>query len=327
MNIIQNRIEMLRIEMEKYRLDAYYISGTDPHSSEYLPERWQTRRFISGFTGSYGVIIVTSKEAILWTDSRYFLQAEEQLQGTGIQMQKLRVSNAVSPEEWLLQNLKSGSRVGIDTQTISVSSFRLFQNVLNGKNIVVAEVPDLLDLIWKNRPQLSQNPVFELSPENTGLFRREKHEQLMHKLELRDADIQVITMLDELAWLLNLRGSDIDYNPVFTGYGWIEKDKTILFIDKNKVPDKVAENLQNDDVEIKSYHEFYSFLKTVKGKRIFLDAGTACYSVFNLLKTENEIIEGTSVAAHLKARKNTVETEGFKKAMLKDGVALVEFLA
>ena len=327
MNGIQQRIAALRVEMEKRQLDAYYISGTDPHSSEYLPDGWKTREFISGFTGSYGMVVVTREQALLWTDTRYFLQAEEQLKGTGIQMQKLRVQGAIPPEIWLLQNLKSGSRVGVDAHTVSIDMFRSFKNVLAEKNVSLVEVPDLLDKIWKDRPQLSKNPVFELPVEITGFSRRQKHEQVIFQLKNKDADVHVITMLDELAWLLNLRGSDIDYNPVFTGYGWVEKEKIILFIDQKKIPDDIEENIKNDGVEIRGYGEFFSFLTKIKGENIFLDAGTASYSVYNALKDNNEIISGTSIVSHLKARKNNVEIEGFRKAMVKDGVALVEFLA
>ncbi len=327
MNEIQQRITALREEMKKYHLDAYYISGTDPHSSEYLPDRWQTRKYISGFTGSYGMVVVTREEALLWTDTRYFLQAEEQLKDTGIQMQKLRVPGAIPPEKWLLQHLLPGNRVGIDAQTVSVSSFRSFQQVLIEKNIALVEVPDLLNLIWENRPEIPKEPVFELSVEYAGFSRKEKHGILMDKLRELDTDAHVITTLDELAWLLNLRGSDIMYNPVFTGFGWVEKDRTFLFIDKEKLSKEVSVDLNRDNVVIDDYENFYPFLQTVKSKKVFLDTGTAAHSVFNNLNAENEIIEGTSLVAHLKARKNEVEIAGFRKAMVKDGVALVEFLA
>lgn len=326
MSEIQQKLKALRIEMKKNHLDAYYISGTDPHSNEYLPDKWQTRKFITGFTGSYGVVIVTLAEALLWTDSRYFLQAEEQLKGTGIQLQKLRVAGAISPEKWSIQKLKPGNCIGVDTQTISANLFRLFQNALMKKNISLIEVPDLLELIWPDRPKLVSNPVFELPLEITGISRIEKHNSILQKLEEKNAEAIVITMLDELAWLLNLRGSDIDYNPVFTGFGWIEKDKIILFTNQDKVPDNVAKNLQNDGVQIKSYHDFYSFIETVKSKRILIDTGSASSFIYNRLQVDNKIIEETSVISHLKARKNVVEIDGFKKAMIKDGVALVEFL-
>ncbi|MBN2635348.1 MAG: aminopeptidase P family protein [Prolixibacteraceae bacterium] len=326
MNKIQQRIAALRAEMEKHQLDAFYISGTDPHASEYLPEMWQTRKFISGFTGSYGVIVVTRDQVLLWTDTRYFLQAEEQLAGTGIQMQKLRVPNAVLPEDWLLQNLNKGNKLGIDAQTVSVASFRLFEQVLAEKDITVVKVPDLLEAIWQNRPSLPSNLVFELPVEITGVTRREKHQQIIAQLDDKGADIHVITMLDELAWLLNLRGSDINYNPVFTGFGWVEEKKIILFIDAVKMPDEIADHIQNDNIEIKSYTEFYPYLTSIKQKIIYLDAGTANYSIFAVLKNNNEIIEGTSVISHLKARKNQVEISGFRTAMIKDGIAMVEFL-
>ena len=150
MNTIHKRLSMLRTEMEKLNLDALYISGTDPHSSEYLPERWKTRAFISGFTGSYGTIVVTRKEAGLWTDTRYFIQAQEQLKGTGIEMYKLRVPDAVSPENWMAENLNSGSRVGIDAQTISVSGFTNLRNILFERNIELVQTHDF--------PRLSDEP-------------------------------------------------------------------------------------------------------------------------------------------------------------------------
>ncbi len=327
MSEIQQRIAALRNEMEKFRLDAYYISGSDPHSSEYLPDRWQTRAFISGFSGSYGVIVITRNQALLWTDSRYFLQAEQQLKGTGIQMQKLRVQGAISPENWLAQNLKPESKVGVDAQTVSIATFRSFENTLIVRNITLIKVPDLLDEIWRDRPQLSPNPVFELPVEITGLSRKEKHGLVMSQLENKSADVHVISMLDELAWLLNLRGNDIQYNPVFTGYGWVEKEKSILFIDKAKLSAELTVNLQKDNIELRSYNEFYSFLNSVKGKKICVDFETASYSIYNALNENNKLIEGTSVASHLKARKNKVEIDGFQNAMIKDGIALIEFLA
>ena len=327
MSEIQQRIAALRNEMEKFRLDAYYISGSDPHSSEYLPDRWQTRAFISGFSGSYGVIVITRNQALLWTDSRYFLQAEQQLKGTGIQMQKLRVQGAISPENWLAQNLKPESKVGVDAQTVSIATFRSFENTLIEKNITLIKVPDLLDEIWRDRPQLSPNPVFELPVEITGLSRKEKHGLVMSQLENKSADVHVISMLDELAWLLNLRGNDIQYNPVFTGYGWVEKEKSILFIDKAKLSAELTVNLQKDNIELRSYNEFYSFLNSVKGKKICVDFETASYSIYNALNENNKLIEGTSIVSHLKARKNKVEIDGFQNAMIKDGIALIEFLA
>ena len=326
MSVIQNRIKALRCEMGKLGLDAWYISGTDPHSSEYLPLMWQTRSYISGFTGSFGTVLLTNSEAGLWTDTRYFLQAEEQLSGTEIAMHKLRVPEAVSPENWLAEKLLPGSRVGIDAQTISVAGFRNLQNVLGKKEIELISTPDLFDVIWNDRPQIPSNEIFDFDIAFAGLSRKEKQIQLAEELNKYGADFQVVSMLDELAWLFNLRGSDINYNPVFMGFGLTGKNQNYLFVDKTKLPGSLKENLEKEGVSLKDYNSFYSFLSELKGKKILLDPLTANFQIYNSLIKNNEIIEETSLISKSKARKNKVELNGFHEAMKEDGVALVEFL-
>ncbi|HSO86995.1 MAG TPA: aminopeptidase P family protein [Draconibacterium sp.] len=326
MNDIQQRLAALRSEMQKLALDAWYISGTDPHSSEYLPARWQTRAFISGFTGSFGTVIVTKTEVGLWTDTRYFLQAAEQIKGTGFTMHKLRVPEAVSPEEWLAGKLTKGDLVGIDAQTMSVAGYRNLRKIMAEKGILLKNTPDLFEFIWENRPQISEDEIFELGTSFAGLSRKEKQHRLADNLNKAGADFHVVSMLDELAWLHNLRGSDINYNPVFTGFGLVGKDENYLFVDKTKIPDELHNTLENDGICIKNYDEFYSFLSEIKGRKIFIDPSTANFSIYNSLVGNNEIIEGTSLISLLKAIKNETELNGFKKAMIKDGVALVEFL-
>ena len=326
MNVIQHRLAALRIEMQKLDLDAWFISGTDPHSSEYLPSKWKTREFITGFTGSYGTVVVTKTEAGLWTDTRYFIQAEEQLKGTGIKMYKLRVPEAISPEKWLSEKLKSGSRVGIDAQTISFSGYRNLQGTLAKKGIELVSTADLFDAIWENRPKIPQDKIFELKTVFAGLSRNEKQNQVTSKLNQYHADFLVVSMLDELAWLHNLRGSDISYNPVFMGFGLVGKNENYLFINQSKIPVDLLKALVKDGICIKEYESFYSFMYTIKNKRILLDPATANYSVYNYLSENNENIEATSPVTCLKAIKNETELYGFREAMKKDGVALVEFL-
>jgi len=326
MNIIQQRLASLRSQMQNLGLDAWYISGTDPHSSEYLPSKWQTRAFISGFTGSFGTVIVTKTDAALWTDTRYFLQAREQLKGTGITMYKLRVPEAISPENWLAADLSKGSKIGVDAQTMPVEGYRNLQKILAKKEIELENTPDLFEFVWENRPEISMEKIFELSTEFTGLSRKEKQKQLAENLHKSGADFHVISMLDELAWLHNLRGSDVNYNPVFTGFGLVGKDENYLFVIKEKIPSELCETLKNDGVFIKDYGDFYSFLSEIKGKKIFVDTSTANFSIYNSLVGNNEIVEGTSLISILKSRKNDTELKGFKRAMVKDGVALVEFL-
>lgn len=323
---IRTRLTSLREEMKTVGVDAWYISGTDPHSSEYLPERWKTRAFISGFTGSYGVIVLTQNEAALWTDTRYFLQAAEQLQGTGIKMMKLRVPDEVSPENWLAQQLPAGSKVGIDAQTFTVSAFRTLQGVLQKKNIELIETPDLFERIWKNRPLIPADKAFELDVKYAGLSRKEKQEMLGAELTSCGADLHLVTMLDELAWMYNLRGSDIAYNPVFTGFGIIGSEISVLFLESGKLDQTLASKLEKDGVEVKPYSAFYDYLDGLNNKKIWIDPSSLNYSAFSKLTENNEILEGTSLISLLKSRKNETEIDGFRTAMKKDGVALVEFL-
>ncbi|WP_346853975.1 aminopeptidase P family N-terminal domain-containing protein [uncultured Draconibacterium sp.] len=324
-NTISNRLSALRAEMHKLNIDAWYISGTDPHSSEYLPARWQTRMFISGFTGSYGMVVVTKDEAALWTDSRYFLQAAEQLEGTGIQMMKLRIPDAVSPEMWLGKKLKAGSRVGMDAQTVSVAGFKSFENTLAKYEIETVETPDLLDNIWSDRPLDSAEKVFELGLEYSGVSRKEKQENIAADLQKSGADYQVVSMLDELAWLYNLRGNDISYNPVFNGFACIGKNDSYLFVESLKIEAGLKSILEKDGVTLLPYAQFYDFLSGVSGKKILVDPATLNYAAYSALIQNNELIESTSLVSLLKSRKNETEIAGFKEAMKKDGVALVEF--
>lgn len=326
MNEIRQRIKALRMELLRHNLDAWYISGTDPHASEYLPDRWQTRAFISGFTGSYGVVVVTQEEAGLWTDSRYFLQAEEQLKGAGIKMYKLRVPDALPPENWLAKKLQPGSKVGFDPQTLSVSGFRSLDNCLNKAGISMMETPDLFEKIWEDRPPMPADMIFELKHTYAGLSRKEKRELLEGELKKYNADFQVITALDELAWVFNLRGSDIAYNPVFAGYGIVGKNEWILFVDKAKVPHDLKAHIEKEKITLMPYSDFPVWLKSVRGKKIFIDSGSAGFTVYSALLSENKLVEGTSLVALLKARKNNTELAGFREAMKKDGVALLEFL-
>lgn len=312
--------------MQALDINAWYISGTDPHSSEYLPERWQTRDFISGFTGSYGMLVITQKEAALWTDSRYFIQAKEQLEGTGIEMMKLRVPNSISPEKWLMEKLIEGARVGMDAQTVSVSGYRNFERVLAQKNIELVETIDLLELIWEDRPLNSRDAIFELGIEFSGVSRKEKQALIATELDKKQADYHIVSMLDELAWLYNLRGTDIDYNPVFNGFALIGKNESYLFVDAAKVNTTIKNKLAQDNIQLKEYGEFYSTLNTISGKTIFADSSTLNYAAYSVLAKQNEMVEGPSFVSMLKARKNATEIAGFKKTMEKDGVALVEFL-
>jgi Xaa-Pro aminopeptidase len=331
MEEIKNRVAELQLLLDKSGLDAWYISGTDPHSSEYLPARWRTREFISGFTGSYGDVVITRDEAVLWTDTRYFLQAEAQLSGSGFTMQKLRVPGAVPSWEWLANNLKPGSKVGFFAESLPVASFRLFDTALGKKEISLVFTDDWFEKIWVDRPPLPVNPVFDFDVKYCGISRQEKFGKIAEKLAESGAGLQVITALDDLAWTFNLRGSDINYNPVFIGYGIIragEKGggKGILFADPDKFPAGLRSRLKDENVEFFGYEDFQPYLKNISGEKILIDPASTNYAVYAAISGKNEIVEAASIPALLKAVKNPVELDGFREAMRKDGLAMVEFL-
>lgn len=331
MEEIKNRVAAIRQLLEKSGLDAWYISGTDPHSSEYLPARWRTREFISGFTGSYGDAIITRDEAILWTDTRYFLQAETQLSGSGFTMQKLRVPGAVPSWEWLARNLRPGSKVGVHAESLPLATYRLFASAFEKKGITLVFTDDWLDAIWDNRPALPVNPVFDFDIKYAGIPRQEKFEKIAGKLAESGAGLQVITALDDLAWAFNLRGSDIKYNPVLIGYGIIKRGeqgggKGILFADPDKFPAGLHSRLKEEGVEFFGYDDFQPYLKNISGEKVLIDPATTNYAVYASISGKNEIVEAVSIPAFLKAVKNPVELDGFREAMRKDGLAMVEFL-
>nr|WP_319509650.1 aminopeptidase P family N-terminal domain-containing protein [uncultured Draconibacterium sp.] len=321
---IKQRLAALRAEMKKLNIDAWYISGTDPHSSEYLPKRWETREYIAGFTGSFGLVAVTLDKAALWTDTRYFLQASEELEGTGIEMMKLRVTDAISPDSWLSMNLPAGSKVGLDAQSLTVEAFRSLENGFLKKDIELVETPDLLDNIWADRPAVPAEKAFELDVKYAGVGRREKQQKIAKELVGFGADLHVVSMLDELAWLYNLRGSDVPYNPVFTAFALVGQNENILFVESGKIDSELKIKLETDGVQLKEYSDFYDYLKGIKEKTIFVDPTTLNFAAYNALAGTNEIVEGTSLVAIQKALKNETELEGFRSAMKKDGVALVE---
>ena len=326
MKKIIDRIKRLRLLMAQEKLDAWYISGTDPHISEYPPERWCERKFITGFTGSYGEVVVTTSDALLWTDTRYFIQAEDELRGTGIKMQKLRVPDAVPFEEWLVQNLNAGARVGVNPECLPLNTFKKLKGRLAEAGIELVFRADLVGRLWENRPPLPQNEVFELDVKYTGLSRSEKFDIITKKLNDIGCDLQIITALDDLAWTFNLRGSDVLYNPVFVGFGIIGEKIRRLFVDHEKLPSTISEKLKTDNIQLQDYNTFYNFLGTLSGKRVLIDPVTTNLAVFNSLPYGCEKVEGNSVPALMKALKNNTELEGFRVAMRKDGVALVKFL-
>lgn len=325
--IIKKRISELRRMMQEKELDAYLIYGTDPHLSEYIPANWQTRPYISGFTGSAGMVVVSLDRTALWTDSRYFLQAENELSGTDIELVKMRVTGHPTPAQWLRAHLQRGSIVGTDEACISVSQFRQLQNNLTPAGINLLEVGDLLKEIWTDRPPLPSLPIYEHEEKYACTDRKTKREAICSELDRSGATMQIITALDDLAWTFNLRGNDVECNPVFMGYGSVSREKTILFIDNEKLPSAISTKLQDEGIQIKGYGELTDFIHHLPAHtRIWVDPERTNHLILNNIPISCIVMEGLSVPCKLKAIKTEDEIRNIQQAMRKDGVAMLEFL-
>ena len=325
MNIPEKLIELRRI-MDRENIAAYIISGTDPHNSEYLPAPWQQRKWISGFTGSYGTVVVTKNEAGLWTDTRYFIQAEKELVGSGIKLHKLRIPGAVDYPQWLAEVLESGTKVGIDGFCMSVSDVRNLKNALSPKNITIQEQIDLLGEMWFDRPALPGEKKIRLDTKYVGESAGERIGKIREFIRNNHGDAMLFSCLDEIAWLYNIRCNDIAYNPVAISYAIVEKDKAHLFIKLDKISQEIEQQLAEDGIELHDYHHLFLFLDAQnKENTYFVDTNTCNYAVFNHLAKKFEVHEIESPIPLLKAVKNTTELDGFRLACRKDGVALSKF--
>lgn len=323
---IQEKIARLREIMEREGLDAYIVSGTDPHNSEYLPAAWQQREWISGFTGSFGTVVITKEDAGLWTDTRYFIQAAEQLAGTGISLHKLRIPGAIDYPEWLSSTLQAGCRVGMDSFCMSVQEVEHLKEVLAAKKIELVGKTDLLGEIWIDRPALPSSPVYLLEEKYAGEPVRSKIAAIQNTLKEHGADYCLFSCLDEIAWLFNIRGHDIAYNPVAISYAIVGKEKSWLFIKQSKLQAEVVRSLTNNQVEIRDYHHLFLFIDELGKEVHFLaDLHTLNYAIYNRIASQCKITGIVSPVILSKALKNQVEIEGFRKACVQDGVAMTRF--
>ncbi len=330
MNKIAERLETLREELRREHLSAFVFPTTDPHNSEYTAEHWKGREWISGFTGSAGTAVVTLKSAALWTDSRYFIQAAEQLKGTEFQLMKLKIEGTPTISEWIASELstsdsQSSTEIGMDGMVNTVAVVEKMKEELKQRGgITVRTNFDPLARIWKDRPQIPQSPV-EIQPmELAGEETTSKLIRIRQALRARHADGMLVTALDDIAWTLNLRGSDVHCNPVFVSYLLIASDKATLYINKVKLTVEVRDYLKSQGVETADYSEVSKGLKDYFEYNILLDPDEVCYTLYQ--QVTRNIVRGSSPIATMKTVKNEREQQGFRSAMLKDGIAMVKFL-
>ena len=326
---IKNRLAGLRQEMASRQLSAFIIPSTDPHSGEYVPEHWETRKWISGFTGSAGTAVITLEDAGLWTDSRYFIQAEEQLEGTGIRLFKDRLPETPSIDEWLGSILKKGDKVGIDGWVNSHQEAHALRNGLAESGLeLVTMTEDIFDALWKDRPSLPKTPIFILDETRTGASCTEKIGRIQEAIAKNGASAIILSALDEIAWTLNLRGSDVHCNPVFISYLLISKEGHTLYILEEKITDEVRAYLDKHQVGIKTYsrlaEDLFAFKSNCEG--VLQISPLANEALYDLSSQYADTLIAPSPVALMKAVKNETEQAGFRKAMERDGVALVKFL-
>ncbi len=323
---ITDKISSLRKLMLENNIDAYIIPSTDPHISEYVAERWSSRAWISGFTGSAGTIVVTKDFAGLWTDSRYFLQAAEQLKGTGIELCKLGLPETLDYPEWLKENLANNSVVGFDGKVVTVNLAKNLQKQFELKKIKINSDFDFINDIWTMRPAVPMNEIFEHKIEYAGKSRIEKLNEIRTKMSKLGADYHILATLDDINWLFNIRGRDVAFNPVAVCYAIISQESAELFIYNTKIPSELKSQLHNDEIQLYDYDAIAERISKIENnKNILVDINKINLWLYNSIPTNCKIIEGQNISTLLKACKNPTEIQGMKNALKRDAVAMIKF--
>ena len=323
---IGTRVQALRAYMQEKGLQAFIFPSTDPHCGEYVPDHWMTRKWISGFDGSAGTAVVTMNDAALWTDSRYFLAAADQLSGTPFRLMKDKLEETPTISRWLQEVLPAGSNVGMDGWVNTMADVRGMMDELQKANLHLCIGGDPADELWENRPDIPTNPI-EIHPlEFAGETCESKIARLCEALLQAGAEGTVVSQLDEIAWLLNLRGTDVHCNPVFVAYVLLTQSEVTLFTNPEKITREVAAYLKENNIKTLPYSSLTEALETYKGETLLLAPNSSNWNLQAHLPETCKVIDHSSLIAPMKAIKNEAEIKGFRNAMIRDGVAMVKFL-
>lgn len=319
----KEKLSLLRNEMKANGLDAFVVFNADPHMSEYFTPYWEERKWISSFDSSAGYIFITHDKAVLWTDGRYLVQAKNQLTGTGVDFFIEGTKDAPLSQEWLLNELPQGAKVGCNGLCTPHNTWNLLSDTLKRKGITLVDKP-LIEKIWKDRPKDDRKPIYVRAEKYTGRSTSDKLATLRGIMADKGVTHFLVTALDDIAWVTNLRGNDVNFNPVFLAYLCITPKSATLFVDTKQCDDSVKAYLKEQHIELKDYHDYFKELQKLKGETILLSPD-ANQTIYNTVGEHNILHIAPSPVQLLKAVKNETELEGFRKAMVKDGVALVNF--
>lgn len=324
---VNNRIKLLRMLMDEKNIDAYIIPSSDSHQSEYTQEHFKSREWISGFTGSAGTIVITKEKSMLWTDGRYFIQAEKELEGSEVELFKMGEKDVPTINKYLRENLKVGQTLGFDGKLFSYKETEKMKQVLFKKGVKINTNYDLVDSIWTDRPELPKGKVFIHDIKYSGVKVNKKLKCIRDIMSEKNADYYLVSSLDDIAWMFNIRGFDILYNPVVISYALIGRKEATIFIENDKLDSEVSKYLEKNNINIKDYFDIKEELELLPvDKSIYLDQSKTSIWTYENIPSGMEKLDGDDIVESLKSIKNEVEIKNFKKAQIRDGVAMVKFL-
>lgn len=323
---MNERLNELRRLMDERHMDAYLIPTSDFHESEYVGEYFKCRKFITGFTGSAGTAVVTRDDAGLWTDGRYFVQAARELEGSGFRLQKMDEEGVPTVEEYLADVLPEGGVLGFDGRVVNSRLGEAMEEALEEKHVTFSCEEDLVGAIWADRPPMSDRPVWILEETYAGKPAKDKIAELRRDMKEARATVHVLTTLDDIVWLLNIRGDDIPFNPVVLSYVVVTESEFYLFINEKTLDGQVRDYLQKLGVTVKPYNDIYGFVKALRKERVLMESSCVNYAIKNSLDSSNKIVDRMNPTVMAKAVKNPVEIENERRAHIKDGVAMTKFI-
>lgn len=322
---VSERIAKLRALMAEKGIDAYVVPTADFHQSEYVGEHFKARKYITGFSGSYGTAVICQDDAGLWTDGRYFFQATNELEGSGVRLMKMFVGDTPSVTEYLADKIPEGGKVGFDGRVLSMDEGKEYEDALSPKNISIDYEEDLIDQIWEDRPPLSDKPAFFLKEKYSGESSAHKLERVRKIMKDNGATVHIIASLDDTGWLLNVRGDDIDFFPLLLSYSIVRMDGVDLYVDETKLNDRILEEFKKVNVTLHPYNDIYEDIKKLDASETALiDPMKMNYALYKNIPCK--IAEAANPTILMKAMKNDVELENIKEAHIKDGIAITKFM-